>query len=76
MADGSLTVPDEADEWPHDARRFVLAEANGAEALRREINNIVGLQHDDYRGDNAGQFRKEEMAAIVLALGGPQDGGL
>lgn len=78
MADGRLTVPDEAEEWPHDARRFVLAEANTTVDLRREIEDIVGLPHHDVsNGDgNAGQFTKEQLAAILLALGGPQDGDL
>lgn len=68
----SLTVPDEADEWPHDAKRFVLAEANTAEDLRQEIDGIVGLEAEEYDGRSAAQFTKEQLAAIVLALGGPQ----
>lgn len=68
----SLTVPDEADEWPHDAKRFVLAEANSAIELREEIDGIVGLDARDYGNGSAGQFTKEQLAAVVLALGGPQ----
>jgi hypothetical protein len=69
----NLTVPDEFDEWPHDARAFVLAEANGATDLREEINTLAGLSSDEYRSDNAGSFTKEQLATLVLALGGPQE---
>jgi len=39
----NLTVPDEADEWPHEARAFVLAEANTAADLRQEIDSLAGM---------------------------------
>lgn len=70
----SVDVPDEFDEWPFEARRFVLAEANDAKTLREAINGIVGLPNEKYRGDNAGQFTKEQLAAILMALGGPEEG--
>lgn len=75
---GNLTVPDEMDEWPHDARQFVLAEANTMVDLRREIDSIVGLP-SEYPGEgDESSLTKQEAAAIILALGGPQedsDGG-
>lgn len=69
-----IAVPDEFDDWPFDARRFVLAEANTAVELRDGINAIVGLSNDDYESDNAGQFTKDELAALLMALGGPTRG--
>jgi len=71
----SLTVLDEFDEWPFGARRFVLAEANGAVELRREIFDIVGIENDveDNSTGSALQLTKDEAAAIVMALGGPRD---
>jgi hypothetical protein len=67
-----VTVPEEYEEWPFEARRFVLAEANDTVALRRKIEEIVGLPHEDVE-DNAGQFTKDELAAVLMALGGPED---
>lgn len=76
MSDAAnLEIPDEFDEWPHDARSFVLAEANTMEDLRKEVDSIVGFSSEDHRSDTAGQFTKEEMATLVLALGGPNGGG-
>ncbi|WEL29817.1 hypothetical protein [Haloferax volcanii] len=72
VEDCEVTVPDEFGEWPHDAKRFVLAEANSAIDLRVEINNIVGLSNDEFRSDNASSFTKEELAGILMALGGPE----
>jgi len=73
MSGLNLTIPDEADEWPHEARAFVLAEANTAADLRQEIDSIAGMS-TDADSDTADQFfGKEELAQIVLALGGPQE---
>ena len=70
----SVTVPDEYEDWPFDARRFVLAEANTAVELREEVNAIVGLSNDEFESDQAGSFTKDQLAAVLMALGGPQGG--
>lgn len=70
-----LEVPDEFHDWPFDAKRFVLAEAKTVEDLREEIDSLVGLNHEEVDGRQAGQFRKDQLAAIVMALGGPQGDG-
>lgn len=70
---GKLEIPDEFDEWPFEAKRFVLAEANTVIDLREEIETIVGLSGRDMESHAAGSFTKEELAAIVLALGGPNE---
>ena len=76
MSDGAnIEVPAEFDEWPHDARRFVLAEANTGDDLRREIDALVGLETDIEGNGDTLQFTKDEAAAIVMALGGPQGRG-
>jgi hypothetical protein len=72
MAD--VDVPDEYEAFPFEAKRFVLAEANTVVEIRRAINNIVGLPNDEIESDHANSFTKEELAAILMALGGPQDG--
>lgn len=69
---GNLDVPDEFEEWPFDARSFVLAEANTAIELREEINALAGLAGAVDGSDSAAQFTKEELATLVMALGGPQ----
>ena len=70
----NLTVPDKYSEWPHDARSFVLAEANTASEIRREIDSLAGMSHDS-ASDTPGRFTKEELTQIVMALGGPQEDG-
>ena len=70
----SVDVPDEYEEFPFEAKRFVLAEANHAKEIRREIEAIVGLEPEEIEGRGASQFTKEQMAAILMALGGPQEG--
>lgn len=71
---GDVTVPDEFDEWPFDAKRFVLAEANTVAGLREAIDGIVGLDSDEWLGDSANQFTKDQLAAVLMALGGPERG--
>jgi hypothetical protein len=71
MAD--VDVPDEYEEFPFEAKRFVLAEANTVVEIRREINNIVGLPNEGLESDSASNLTKEELAAILMALGGPQE---
>lgn len=72
-AQNQLTVPEEFEDWPFDAKAFVLAEANGAKALRHEIDSLAGMSHDNENADNAGSFTKAELATLVMALGGPED---
>lgn len=72
MSGLNLTIPDEADEWPHEARTFVLAEANTAAELRQEIDSLAGMTNDA-DDDKAAAFTKDELAQLVLALGGPQE---
>lgn len=67
----NLEVPDGHDDWPFEARKFVLAEANEAADLRKEIDSLAGMTHDD---DGAHQsFTNDELAQLVIALGGPQE---
>jgi len=66
-----VAVPPEFDDFPHEARRFVLSQANDAADIRVAINNRVGLSNDDLEADRAGSFTKDELAAVLLALGGP-----
>ena len=72
MSGLNLEIPDEYDGWPHDAQAFVLAEANTSQELRQEIDSLVGMSHEP--GTDVPQsFTKDELAQIVMALGGPQE---
>lgn len=76
MSDATnLDVPEEFNDWPHETRSFVLAEANTAKDLRREINALAGLSSEGVENDGAGRFTKEQLATLVMALGGPNGGG-
>ncbi|QLH78643.1 hypothetical protein HZS55_15695 [Halosimplex rubrum] len=69
-----LDVPEkfEGGDWPFEAKRYVLAEANTAADLRDEIDAMAGLPADEYPDNGAGRFTKDQLAAIVMALGGPR----
>lgn len=68
----NLDVPDEYEDWPFEARAFVLAEANTSAELRQEIDSLAGMEHDP-DADAHQQFTNDELAQIVMALGGPQE---
>lgn len=68
----SVTLPPQADDWEFEARRFAISEANSAQEIREEIDAIVGLEGDCDDSD-AGWFAKDELAMLLLALGGPQE---
>lgn len=69
--DDDVDVPDRWEDWPFEARAYVLAEANSAVELRESINSIVGMPNDEFESDNALSLTKSEAAQILMALGGP-----
>ena len=69
----NLTVPDEADEWPHEARTVALEQRHSGAELREEIDSLVGMGHKSDDPQDPFYFDKSELAKIVLALGGPQE---
>jgi hypothetical protein len=66
-------LPDEAEEWPFEAKRSAVASANSAAEIREDIDTIVGLR-SEWAETGALSFTKHEAAAILLALGGPNGG--
>ncbi|ELZ48952.1 hypothetical protein C464_06060 [Halorubrum coriense DSM 10284] len=68
----NLDVPDKYEDWPFEARAFVLAEANTAADLRQEIDSLAGMEHDP-DAEAQQQFTNDELAQLVMALGGPQE---
>ena len=70
----NLEVPEEFGEWPHEAKAFVLAEANETTDLRNEIHALAGIAGTVEDGTRANSFSKEQLANLIIALGGPQGG--
>lgn len=70
----SVTLPAEADDWQFEAKRFAVSEANTAAEIRKEIDDILGDSDPRWfeMGGDPGRFTKEELAMLLLALGGPQ----
>jgi hypothetical protein len=70
----SVEMPEKAEDWPFEAKHTALSEANTCNDIREEIRAIVGptMIDEGEEGRDASQFTKKEMAAILLALGGPQ----
>jgi len=61
----SVYLPPKADEWEFEARRYALSEANRAVDLREEIWTTTGRE--------PASFSKDELALVLLALGGPRE---
>ena len=71
----SVTIPPKADDWQFEAKRFAVSEANTAAEIREEIDDILGDSDPRWVeiGGAPGAFTKEELAMLLLALGGPQE---
>ena len=71
----SVELPPAADDWEFSAKHYAISEANTAEDIRREIDAIVGIENPNWTmtGRTAGSFAKQELALVLLALGGPQE---
>lgn len=67
----SLDYPSAYDKLEYDERVEVISAMNSNAELRTEIDDIVGLDHDWYSGQ-ASHFTSDDMAALVIALGGPR----
>ena len=70
----SAELPEKASDWPFEARHTALSEANTARDLREDIASVVGSEVVEIPEEPraVSQFNKRELAAILLALGGPQ----
>lgn len=70
----SVSLPPEADEWQFEAKRYAVSEANTAAEIRAEIDGILGDGEPRWgeTGVDPGHFTKDELAMLLLALGGPQ----
>lgn len=74
----NVVVPEEAEEWPFEAKVAAISENNTIRDIREEIDGIVGFSDPawrDYGGNelsNGSDFTKKELVELLLALGGPQ----
>ena len=70
----TVHIPEQADVWEFEARRYAVAEANTASEIREEIDAIVGFDEPAWTQTDSGpdHFSKHELALLLLALGGPQ----
>lgn len=66
-----LDVPD-LEGVPYEHRSAIIAQKNEVGKVRAEIDGIVGLDSSEWNPKNPGQFSKEDLAELLLALGGPQ----
>jgi len=73
----SASMPENAADWPFEARVTALAQHNTSVDIRKEIDNIIGLSNPRWDASNSdsGHFNKEELSLLLLALGGPQEAG-
>jgi len=62
-------LPDDFDEQTYEVKVIMLSHMT-AEDLRNDIDRITKIERSN---DNFNQFSKDEMAAVILALGGPTD---
>jgi len=71
----SVYLPPKADEWEFEAKRYALSEANRAVDLREEIDAIIGNDDPTWTttGREPASFSKDELALVLLALGGPRE---
>jgi hypothetical protein len=71
----SVELPAAADEWEFEARVYALIEANRAVDLREEIDAIAGIEDANWTttGREPASFSKNELALVLLALGGPRE---
>jgi hypothetical protein len=63
-----------SDDTEFENKRDITAAANTTAELREEIDAIIGLESPAWTETDAlpRQFNKDELALLLLALGGPQ----
>lgn len=73
---GDVVVPEDADDWPFEAKAAAISERNVVEDIREEIDGIAGIPDPRWTQVDldAGSFTKYELVIVLLALGGPDVG--
>lgn len=70
-----IQEPDGLDSMDYEMKLVAICNKNTTDQIRKEIDSIVGLdssEWDEYSSTNSAQFKKEQLAEIMIALGGPQ----
>ena len=70
MASNGLSLPDDFDGYPFEAKVAVLAGENDQADLRAAVDNVLGRSDDTETPSNV---TKGWLAACLLALGGPNE---
>lgn len=70
----TVSIPDEAEDWPFEAKAATVSKINGAADIREEIDTLAGISDPSWDDDTAraNSFTKYELTLLLLALGGPQ----
>jgi hypothetical protein len=68
-----MTLPPEFESLGHEEKLRALTRKSGA-TIRTEIDRLLGIPNTEYSGSQPYQFSKEELATVLLGLGGPEDG--
>ncbi len=69
--DAEVMFPAGFDDLDHEGKLKVLTR-NPAADIRTEIDRVLGIPRQEYSGSQPFQFNKEQLALILVALGGPQ----
>jgi hypothetical protein len=64
-------LPAGFDDLNHEGKPEVLTRNPDAD-IRTEIDRVLGIPREEYSGSQPFQFNKEQLALILVALGGPQ----
>lgn len=67
--DVSLTLPDGWEDLDYDLRVTLLAAQNKQADIRDAVDAMIHKQNEG----NPSNVRKEWLAAVLLALGGPEE---
>jgi len=69
--DSEVMLPSGFDDLDHEGKLAALTR-NPAADIRTEIDRVLGIPRQEYSGSQPFQFNKEQLALILVALGGPQ----
>ena len=67
----AVMLPAGFDDLDHERKLDALTR-NPAADIRTEIDRVLGIPRQEYSGSQPFQFNKEQLALILVALGGPQ----
>jgi hypothetical protein len=69
--DAEVMLPAGFDDLDHE-RKLAALTRNAVADIRTEIDRVLGIPRQEFSGSQPFQFNKEQLALILVALGGPQ----